>query len=90
MILSILLTEATPYPYLFCQKSLRIPLPQAEEISLEKIGSPDHPVFLDSLLSDGDSVYSIETLHEILRTPEKTRFKCTGTPMKTCWKFWQS
>ena len=66
------------------------PIPLTEEISLEKVGSPDYPVFLDSLLRDGDSVYSIETLREILGTPEKTCFKCTGTPMKTCWKFWQS
>jgi len=27
------------------------------------------PVFLDTLLSDGDSVYSRKTLLEILRTP---------------------
>jgi len=37
IILSILLTEATPYPYLFCQKSPRIPLPQAEEVGSQII-----------------------------------------------------
>jgi len=32
------------------------------ETRLEIFGSPDYPVFLDSLLRDGDSVYSSETL----------------------------
>jgi len=51
-----------------------------EKITLEIFGSPDYPVFLDSLLSDGDSLYSNETQIEILGTPEKTCLKCTGTP----------
>jgi len=44
-------------------------------------------VFPSTLLSDGDSVYSRETLWEILETPKKTCLICTGTPVKTCWKF---
>jgi len=64
--------------------------PLTEEIRLKIFGSPDYPVFLDSLLSDGDSVYSSQTLFEILGTPEETCLICTGTPVKTCWKFWQS
>ena len=64
--------------------------PLTEEIKLKIFGSPDYPVFLDSLLSYGDSVYSHGTLLEILGTPEKTYLTCMGTPVKTCWKFWQS
>jgi hypothetical protein len=41
-------------------------------------------------LSDGDSVYSRENLFEILGTPETTGLIRKGTPVKTCWKFWQS
>jgi len=47
----------------------------------------DYLVSLDSLLSDGDSVYSHETLLEILGTPEKMCLVCTGIPVKICWKF---
>ena len=61
--------------------------PLTEEIRLEIFGFPDYPVFLDFLLSDGDSVYSHEKLPEILGTPEKTCLICAGTPVKTCWKF---
>jgi len=43
-----------------------------------------------TLLRDGDSVYSRETLFEILGTPEEMFLICTGNPMKTCWKFWRS
>jgi len=57
---------------------------------LKYSGSTDHPVFLDSLLSNGDSSYSCETLFQILGTPEKMCLICTGTPLKTCWKFGQS
>jgi len=46
--------------------------PLTEEIRRKIFASPDHPVFLDSVLSDGDSEYSHETLLEILGTPEKT------------------
>ena len=48
------------------------------------------PVFLETHLSDWDSVYSRVNQIEILGTPEKTCLICTGTPVKTCWKFWQS
>jgi len=44
-------------------------------------------VFPETLLSDRDSVYSREDQLEILRTPRKTCLICTGTPVKTCWKF---
>ena len=47
-------------------------------------GSPDLPDVRVDLLSDGDSVYSRENLFEILRTPEKMCFICSGTPVKTC------
>jgi len=47
-------------------------------------------VFPATLLSDGDSIYSDGTLFEIFGFPEKTCLICTGTPVKTCWKFWQS
>ena len=53
-----------------------------KEKRLEIFGSPDCLVFLDSLLSDGDSVYSTENQFEILGTPEKTWSIC-----KTCWNF---
>jgi len=58
------------------------------EIRLEIFGSPDFLGFPETL--DGDSVNSRENLFEILETPEKTCLICTGTPVKTCWKFWQS
>ena len=64
--------------------------PLMDEIRLKIFRSPDYPVVLDSLLSDGDSVYSTEHLFKFLGTPEKTCLKCTGTPTKTCWKFWLS
>ena len=47
-------------------------------------------VRVNTLLSYGDSFYSRENLFEILGTPKKTCLTCTGTSMKTCWKFWQS
>jgi len=76
--------------YLLYQSRTLSPLPVTEEIRLKMFGSPDFPVVLDSLLNDGDSVYSSENLLEILGTPEKTCFICTGTPVKTCWEFWHS
>ena len=48
------------------------------------------PVFLETHMSDWDSVHSRVNQFEILGTPEKTCLICTGTPVKTCWKFWQS
>ena len=42
--------------------------PLTEEIRLKIFGSADHAVFLYSLLSHGDSVYSTGTLFEILGT----------------------
>jgi len=65
-------------------------IPLTEEITLNIFESPDMPVFPAALLSDGDSVYSRKPLFEILETPEKTCLICTGTPVKTCWNFWQS
>jgi len=65
-------------------------MPLAEEIKLERIGSPKLPDFQVDLLSDGDSVYSRENLFEILGTPVKMCLICMGTPVKTCRKFWQS
>ena len=53
-------------------------------------GSPDLSVFLIDPLSDGDSIYSRENWFGILGTPVKTYLICMGTPVKTCWKFWQS
>ena len=55
---------------------------------LWKFGSSDSAVFPHTFLSDGDSVYSRETLFEILGTPEKMCLTCTGTPVETCWKCW--
>jgi len=46
-------------------------IPLTEGIRLKIFGSPDYPVFLDSLLSDGDSVYSTENLFENLGLPRK-------------------
>ena len=61
----------------------------AEEIRLKLFGFL-HPVFLIDLLSDGDSVCSRENSFEILGTPVKTCLMCMRTPVKTCWKIWQS
>ena len=55
-----------------------------------KFGFPDLPDFWLDLLSDRDSVYSIEPLFENLTTSEETCSICAGTAVKTCWKFWQS
>ena len=66
------------------------PEPRADVISLQLFASSDLSVFLIDLLSAGDSVYSRENLFEILDTPVKTCLICMGTPVKTCWKFWQS
>ena len=68
--------------WMWIQTLLRSPL--AEEINIKKFGCSDYPVFLETLLNDGDSVYSRETLLEILGTPKKTCLICTGTPVKTC------
>ena len=61
--------------------------PLTEEIRLRMFGSPDLSVFLRDLVSDKDPVYSRENLFENLGTPEKMCLICTGTPVKTCWKF---
>ena len=55
-----------------------------------KFGFLDLPDFWVDLLSDRDSVYSIEPLFENLTTSEETCSICAGTAVKTCWKFWQS
>ena len=82
--------SSTSQLYLLYQSRTLSPLPVTEETRLKMFGSPEFPVVLDSLLNDGDSVYSSENLLEILGTPEKTCFICTGTPVKTCWEFWHS
>ena len=56
----------------------------------ELFGSPDLPDFQVNVLSDGDSVYSPENLFEIVATPATMCLICKRTPLKTCWKFWQS
>jgi len=56
----------------------------------KRFGSRDLTIFLLDLLSDGDSIYTRENLYEKLGTHVKTCLICTGTPVKTCWKFWQS
>ena len=61
--------------------------PLTEEIRLEIFGFPDLSVFL-RLLSDEDSVYTLENLYEKLGTPVKTCLICKGTPVKTCRNFW--
>ena len=45
------------------------------------------PVFLVTLLSDGDSVYSRENQFKCLGTPKKTCFTCTRTPVKNLLEF---
>jgi len=80
----------TEYLLPIWQKSTTLPCPLKEEIRLQIFGSPDWPGFPPALLSNGDSVYSLETLFEILGTPEKTCLICTETPVQTKWKFWQS
>jgi len=42
------------------------------------------------LLSDRDSVFSGENSFEIWGLPVRTCLVCTGTPVETCRKFWQS
>jgi len=41
------------------------------QIFSKMFGSPNYPVFLDSLLCDGDSVYSTENLFKIWGLPRK-------------------
>jgi len=48
------------------------------------------PVFLETLLSNGHSIYTHKPQFEISGTPEKSCLICTGTPVKTCWRFRQS
>jgi len=50
--------------------SLQYPL--TEEFTLKIFGSQDRSVCPIDLLSDGDSVYSTETVFRILGTPVKT------------------
>jgi len=44
-------------------------------------GFRDLTIFPKDFLSDGDSVYTRENLHENLGTPVKTCWICTGTPV---------
>jgi len=55
--------------------------PLTEEIRLQMFGSGDLPDFRVDLLSNGDYIYSRETLFEILGTPEKLCLICMGTPV---------
>jgi len=61
-----------------------------EEIRLKMFGFTDVPDCRVDLLSDGDSVYSRETLFEKFGDSRENMFICTGTLVRTCWKFWQS
>jgi len=65
-------------------------LPFTEEIRLKIFGSQDLPDFRVDLLGDRDSAQSRENLFEMLGTPVITYLICMGTPVKTCWKFWQT
>ena len=64
--------------------------PLTEEIRHQIFGSRDLTMFLLDLLSDGDSIYTTEKSCEPLGIPVKKFLMCVGTPVKTCWKFWQS
>ena len=57
-----------------------------EEIKLRIFGSPDHPVFLGFLSSDGNSVYSCGNVLQIPGTVVKICLNVTGTPVKTTLK----
>jgi len=63
--------------------------PLTEENRLVIFVSRDPTIFSIDLLSGGDSVYTRQIFHENFSTPVKTCLICTGTPVKTCWKFWQ-
>jgi len=52
--------------------------------------SRDLTIFSLDLSSDGDSVYTCENLFENWGIPVKRCVRCTGTPVKICWKFWSS
>jgi len=71
-----------------CMHTQDIPL--REEIRLQIFGSPDLSVVLIDFLSAGDSISSLEYLLENLGTPVKTCLICTGTPVQTRLKLWQS
>ena len=64
--------------------------PLTEEIRLKMFGFTDVPDCRVDLLSDGDSVYSRETLFEKFGDSRENMFICTGTLVRTCWKFRQS
>ena len=65
-------------------------IPLMEEIGLKMFGSRDPTIVSLNFLSDGDSVNTRENLYENLRTPAKMYLICTGIPVETCRKFWQS
>ena len=77
---------------LLMETPLRVLTSLTEEIWLlyNLFWSPDNPVLLGFLLSDGHSVYSCENSFKSLGTPVKTCWNVTGTPVKTCLKFGQS
>jgi len=63
--------------------------PLAEEITLKNIWISrfwrvSHPLFWVT----GTPFTHVESLLEILGTPEQMCSICTGTPLQTCWKFW--
>jgi len=64
--------------------------PLTEEIRLKRFASRDLSGFPIRLLSDGDSVYTLENLYENVGTPVKTCLIFMGASVKTCCKFWQS
>jgi len=78
-----------PMCWIAYQHYVRHP-PFMEKIGLEISGSQDSPVFPAFFCGDGDSNYQRETLFKILGTPKEMCLICTGTPVKTCCKFWQS
>jgi len=57
---------------------------------IQVFGYRDPTIFSLDLWSDWDSVYTRENLYENLGPPLKTCLICSGTPVKTCWKIWQS
>jgi len=79
MILSILLTGASPYEHYMISFCATAHARDQTKIS----GSTRPPDFWVDLSSDGNSVYSLENLFENLGTPVKTCLIFTGTPVKT-------
>jgi len=64
--------------------------PLTEEIRFKLFGCADLPDFRVDLLSDADSVYTLENSFENLGTRVKMCLMCTKPPVRCCWTFWQS